>query len=126
MKIYNHGGNKMKEFYIKNLRGEVKEASHIRALAIKLYENRGFQTVFNKEHKFICVVNNKKIKVASPLHGDIVRQIRNALFDEHVSTLYSNMCSGCEREHYCHNGCDNCEEYAEAFEKLEIKFYGGN
>lgn len=25
--------------------------------------------------------------------------------------VYEMMCAGCEREHYCHNACENCEEY---------------
>ena len=31
--------------------------------------------------------------------------------------VYQRMCAGCEREHYCHNNCENCEEYADAVEE---------
>ena len=28
--------------------------------------------------------------------------------------VYQMLCVGCEREFYCHNNCENCEEYEDA------------
>lgn len=35
--------------------------------------------------------------------------------------IYQLMCAGCEREHYCHNACETCEEYDEELEKANAK-----
>jgi len=32
--------------------------------------------------------------------------------------LYEQMCAGCEREHYCHNACETCDEYADEYWRL--------
>ena len=33
--------------------------------------------------------------------------------------IYQRLCVGCERERYCHENCEVCEEYEEALEELE-------
>ena len=35
--------------------------------------------------------------------------------------LYQYMCKDCEREHCCHNNCENCEEYGDLYENGYIK-----
>lgn len=35
--------------------------------------------------------------------------------------LYQLMCAGCEREHYCHNACETCDEYEEELARLYEK-----
>lgn len=37
--------------------------------------------------------------------------------------VYQIMCRGCEREHYCHNACENCEEYEEELERLQNEIH---
>lgn len=32
--------------------------------------------------------------------------------------VYEQMCAGCEREHYCHNACENCDEYEDEVNRL--------
>ena len=32
--------------------------------------------------------------------------------------VYELMCAGCEKEHYCHNACETCDEYADEVERL--------
>lgn len=31
--------------------------------------------------------------------------------------VYQEMCAGCENEHYCHNACENCDEYVDEVER---------
>lgn len=35
--------------------------------------------------------------------------------------LYERFCNGCPDEHYCHNACENCDEYADAYENFDLK-----
>lgn len=35
--------------------------------------------------------------------------------------LYESMCGNCERSHYCHNSCENCDEYENVYEQGGIK-----
>lgn len=32
--------------------------------------------------------------------------------------VYLSMCYGCENEHYCHNACENCDEYQDEIDRL--------
>ena len=32
--------------------------------------------------------------------------------------VYQYMCVDCEHEHYCHNACENCEEYEDELDRL--------
>lgn len=35
--------------------------------------------------------------------------------------LYESMCAGCERENYCHENCEECEEFQDALEEMEAE-----
>lgn len=32
--------------------------------------------------------------------------------------VYQLMCANCENAHYCHNACENCEEYDDEVNRL--------
>ena len=35
--------------------------------------------------------------------------------------VYELMCEGCEHAHYCHNACENCDEYEDEVQRLYIE-----
>lgn len=36
-----------------------------------------------------------------------------------IQQLYERMCVGCEREKYCHEQCEHCEEFENTYKELE-------
>lgn len=54
-------------------------------------------------------------------NGPVVRlAVVNHFYEQDIEEhVYSRMCSGCERERYCHEECETCEEYDDAIEELE-------
>lgn len=47
-----------------------------------------------------------------------LNNIKKALKDDSLS-LYERLCVGCEREKWCHDNCEHCEEYEKALEVEE-------
>ena len=35
--------------------------------------------------------------------------------------VYEYMCAGCEHEYFCHNACENCEEYEDEVDRLYME-----
>ena len=116
----------MMEFMVRNLDNKIIKVSGVKPLASVLCKSEVIFIVTTPQDVFICVVEKGFIKVASESFKDIIKQLRNALFDERASNLYYNMCSGCERERWCHEYCEHCDEYEDAYIELEEKFFGGN
>lgn len=48
---------------------------------------------------------------------------KEKLRDKLRQDLYQEMCNGCTKEKYCHEECENCDDYLEAEEKLFKKHH---
>lgn len=53
--------------------------------------------------------------------GPVARlAVVNHFYEQDIEEyVYSRMCAGCERERYCHEECETCEEYDNAIAELE-------